>query len=120
VIVECRSESEAGQALDVLCEAFHDYPVMRYVIGPAGEEYDRRLRSVIEFFLQARLSRNEPVLGIADGETLVAAAIVTLPGSGPLPAALAARRELVWAELGADALARYEAYGAATRPLLID
>jgi GNAT superfamily N-acetyltransferase len=119
-IIECQSASETGQVVDVLCDAFHDYPVMRYVIGPAGEDYDRQLRTLIGFFVQARLSRNEPVLGIAQSQMLVAAAVVTFPGSGPTPAQLATHRERVWKHLGADARARYEAYGAVTRPLLID
>jgi len=119
-IIECRSGSETGQAVDVLCDAFHDYPVMRYVIGLAGQDYDRRLRTLIEFFAQARQTRGEPVLGIADGGTLVATALVTLPGSGSTPAQLAAHRKVVWGQLGAEARARYEAYGAAARPFALD
>jgi len=119
-IIECRSASETEQVVEVLSDAFHDYPVMRYVIGLDDEEYERRLRTLVEFFLQARVSRDEPVLGIAEGETIVAAALVTLPGSGPAPAALATHRERVWGELGTEAQVRYEAYGAAARPVLID
>jgi hypothetical protein len=56
-IVQCRSASETGQVVDVLCDAFHDYPVMRYVIGPAGADYERHLRTLIAFFVQARQTR---------------------------------------------------------------
>lgn len=42
-------------ALNVLCAAFHDYPVMRYVIGEADSEYDEKLRELIGFFVEARL-----------------------------------------------------------------
>ena len=31
-------------ALNILCAAFHDYPVMRYVIGEVDPEYDGKLR----------------------------------------------------------------------------
>jgi ribosomal protein S18 acetylase RimI-like enzyme len=119
-VTACRSASEIEQVVEVLRDAFHDYPVMRYVIGLEGVEYERRLRTLIEFFLQARVSRNEPVLGIAEDEMIVAAALVSLPGSGPPPAALATHRERVWRQLGADARARYEAFGAATQPFAIE
>lgn len=107
------STSNAEDAVDVLCEAFRDYPVMRHVLG-SSVDYDRRLHSLIGFFVTARLLREEPVLGTyeATGE-LVAAATVTLPGERSSPPALAARREAIWAELGQDARGRYEAYGAA-------
>ena len=49
---------------------------------------------------------------------LVAAATVTLPDEGPPPDALIARREALWADLGADARARYEGYGVVSRGLL--
>lgn len=48
------------------------------------------------------------------------AAVVPLPGSGATPAQLATHRERVWKQLGADARARYEAYGAATRAFATD
>jgi GNAT superfamily N-acetyltransferase len=101
-----------ADAVAVLCDAFRDYPVMRYVLGPA-DDFDRRLERLIGFFVAARADREEPVLGIADAEALVAVALVTPPASGPAPDALAARRDVVWAELGADARRRYDTYGAA-------
>jgi hypothetical protein len=76
------------QAVTVLCDAFRDYPVMRYVLGTA-DDYERRLHTLIGFFVSARVFREEPVLGIYDRDgTLAATALVTLPGERPVPEAL--------------------------------
>jgi GNAT superfamily N-acetyltransferase len=105
--------AQTDDAVSVLCDAFRDYPVMRYVLG-SSKGYDRRLRTLIGFFVSARVFRDEPVLGIHDPDgTLAATAIVSLPGERPAPDALAVRREEVWAELGAAERERYEACGAA-------
>jgi hypothetical protein len=47
--------SYKDSALNILCAAFHDYPVMRYVIGEADPEYDGKLRQLIGFSVEARL-----------------------------------------------------------------
>jgi GNAT superfamily N-acetyltransferase len=113
MLVSKLSSSQTEDVVTVLCDAFHDYPVMRYVLGPDGD-YDRRLRTLIGFFVSARIFRNEPVLGVYDRNGILsAAAVVSLPGQGETPEALATRREEVWAELGTAERARYEAYAAA-------
>jgi GNAT superfamily N-acetyltransferase len=99
----------------VLCDAFHDYPVMQYVIGQVGGDYDRHLHTLINFFVMARVWRGEPILGVSDGSALVATAILTLPGKRQPPVELAQLREAVWRELGQSARRRYEAFGEATR-----
>lgn len=104
----------AALVLDVLCESFHDYPVMRFVLG-TGPDYDARLRTLIGLFVAARVARGDLVLGISGpGGRLAAAALVNLPGN-PTPAVwFDAGREAVWRELGAAERARYEAYGLAS------
>lgn len=103
---------QAPLAIDVLGEAFSDYPVMRYVIGD-HHDYDQRLRTLVDFFVTARILREDVMLGAFDDQgQLAAVALVTLPGDRPPPEALAERREAVWAALGADARARYNAFGA--------
>ncbi len=105
------SADQSEAAVTVLCDAFHDYPVMRYVLG-ASDGYDRRLRSLIGFFVAARVLRDELVLGIHDeAGTLAAAVLVTLPGERKAPEALLVRREALWRELGAVERKRYEAFG---------
>jgi len=109
------SPARADAALTVLCEAFHDYPVMRFVLG-AGPDYDRRLRTLIGFFVTARILREDLILGCTDNRgDLAAVALVTLPVRGDPPEALAVRREAVWQELGSAERTRYEAFGAAAQ-----
>ena len=91
--------------VETLCEAFAEYPVMRYVLGPGGN-YAERLRTLIGFFVAARVLRDDPMFGIDGDSGLVGVATCTLPGGSP-PAELDAVRERTWAALGADALERY-------------
>jgi ribosomal protein S18 acetylase RimI-like enzyme len=111
---------DPDEVVDVLCEAFRDYPVMRFVLGAGRADYERHLRTLIGFFVMSRALRGEYLFGVraAGGSTgLDAAAIVSRPGM-PSPPALLALREQVWASLGADARARYEAYSGACAPLV--
>jgi GNAT superfamily N-acetyltransferase len=113
MLVTKLSSAQSEDVVTVLCDAFHDYPVMQYVLGAAGD-YDRRLRTLIGFFVSARVYKDEPVLGVYDRSgTLSAAALLSLPDERGVPEALATRREQVWNELGTAERARYEAYGAA-------
>lgn len=120
MIIRQLTGEASDAAVDVLCDAFHDYPVMRFVLGLAHADYDRHLHTLIEYFVAARTWRREPVLGVLEQDAVVAAALVTLPRDQPTPPALAAHRERVWADLGAAARARYEAFGAACRPFALD
>ena len=99
----------AGETVAVLCDAFHDYPVMTHVVGNAGADYDRRLHTFIHFIVSNRVLPGEPILGIEDEGRLVASATLTPPGERPIPEAIPALRESLWAMLGDDAKARHEA-----------
>ena len=99
----------AGETVDVLCDAFHDYPVMTYIVGDAGPDYDRRLQTLIHFFVSNRVLRNEPILGIEDGGRMVAIATLTPPGERPIPEPIPALREALWEALGDDAQVRHKA-----------
>lgn len=103
--------------IDVLCDAFVDYPVMRFVLG--DDDYERRLPRLVRFFVLARVLRGETLLGVGEGGALRGAALVSRPES-PSPPTLAALREEVWLELGSGARARYEAFGAATAAFVVD
>ena len=112
------SFDQVVEIVSVLSDAFQDYPVMRYVLGPdipgVGAPYKVRLHRLVQLFVSARAYRSEPMMGVRDGSgALVAAAVTSLPKSStPLPAFIALR-ESVWAELGAEARSRYDAYVAA-------
>lgn len=108
--------SSADEITDSLCDAFFDYPVMRYVLGGAPH-YQRRLTTLIGFFVANRVARADLMLGIrGQAGDLIGTALVNLPVRQEPAAWLAQRREEVWKELGEDERRRYEAYGAATAP----
>jgi len=106
-----------GEIVGGFCNAFYDYPVMRYVIGDAGVQYDAMLRRLIGYFTHSRFSRGYPVIGIEDaGGELVAAANINPPRAVPAPASLQRLYEELCEALGAAAIARYEAFAAACSP----
>ena len=111
-----REKESVADVVDVLCDAFADYPVMRYVLGPENGDYETDLRKLIDLFVMARDFREEHLLGIRDGADLAAAAIVSRPDGSPAPAEFLEYRQRVWTELGAEAEARYEAFGQACAP----
>jgi GNAT superfamily N-acetyltransferase len=97
------------EVVAVLCAAFRDYPVMRYVLKDAGDAYGERLPILIGYFTESRFARGYPVLGIEDPETgrLVAAANVNPPHAVPAPSSLERRLEEVGRALGDAAMARF-------------
>jgi len=99
-----------NEAVDVLCEAFFDYPVMRFVIGDAEDDYSRRLKQLVCFFTEARFLRRDPVLAVCEHDRITAVANINRPGSAVTSVALDTHRERLWADLGDDARRRYEAY----------
>jgi GNAT superfamily N-acetyltransferase len=106
--------------VDVLCAAFFDYPVMRFVLGPDEPDYPSALRRLIGLFVAARVLRGEPMVGLPGASGLVAAAIVSRPDGAPAPDAFRALAEEVWADLGAPARARYEAFVRACAQFKVD
>ena len=111
-------DSAADEIVDVLCESFHAYPVMRFVLGEDNADYDAQLRTLISFFVTARSLRGEPLVGVRNGSALVATTIMSWPGVGESPPALAAIREATWSKLGDEARLRYEAFGEACAPFV--
>lgn len=105
----------AGEITRVLCEAFADYPVMRYVLGEGGD-YPARLQTLIGFFLGARVLRDDALLGIHERDELLGVALCSLPDRVP-PPEVAELRERTWAALGAEARARYDACVRAWEPV---
>ena len=107
------SGNEAAQVVDVFCEAFFDYPVMRFVLGADAVDYEQRLKTLVHYFVEARVLRGEVLLGIGQRQRLKGAALVSRPDGPPSPPELGDLRECVWAELGPSARARYDSFAAA-------
>ena len=113
--VHALGRAHLEEMVDALADAFHDYPVMRYVCGTEGA-YDQRIRRLVELFVSNRALRNETMYGVRDDAgQLVAVATTTRPDSPEPSAELLALREAIWAELGGGTRDRYERFSAAAQ-----
>jgi ribosomal protein S18 acetylase RimI-like enzyme len=107
--VEILNPAHTDEIVSVLCDAFHDYPVMRFVLGSAAD-YDRRLTTLIGVFVGDPVP-GEAYLGVRDDTGRLAGAAVMNPSDREdTPGTPGPREELGWAELGNDARERHQAY----------
>jgi len=104
------------EVVDVIHEAFFDYPVMRFVLADAGAEYAVRLRTLVNFFVMARVFRDEPLLGVPGEGGLIGTAVISRPGGPDPDPGFYELRDRVWEELGPEARERYNAFGSACAP----
>jgi GNAT superfamily N-acetyltransferase len=98
------------EAVATLADAFYDYPVMRHVIGDAGDDYERRLLLLIGVFVGRRVAHGHPILAVEQDGRAVGIATLTPPGEHGTPPGpeFEARRDALWRELGEPAKARME------------
>ena len=101
------SSQNSNRVANVLCAAFFDYPVMRYVLGAGEPDYGHRLQRLVNLFVAARVLRDEPMYGVQAGSELIGAMTTSVPDGREDPQ-FAVLREAVWRELGAEARARYD------------
>lgn len=104
------------EVVDVIHESFYDYPVMRFVLGGAGADYGSRVRTLVNFFVMARVFRDEVLLGVNGDGGLIGAALISRPGGPDPDPAFYELRDHVWAELGQEPRERYSAFGSACAP----
>jgi len=110
----------APEAVQVLCDSFGNYPVMRYMIGEQGGRYTQFLERLIGIFVSGRVLRGDSIFAIEDAGRAVAIATTTRPGEVvPIPE-LEAAREALMEELGPDAKARSEALVAVWKRTALD
>ena len=98
--------ARAEDVIDVLCDGFADYPIMRYVLGNEAD-YSGRLRTLIGFFAGCRFLRNDAIIGVSANGELRGVALVSLPDRVS-PPEMDRLRERTWAALGPEARARYD------------
>lgn len=108
--VETIDRSRKPEALDVLCEAFYDYPVMRVVLAESGADYDHHLREMIDYFTENRFARGRPLYAIRQDGAMVAVAVCSGAESIPSPPELEEQGDRLDALLGETAVARLGAY----------
>jgi GNAT superfamily N-acetyltransferase len=118
--VRVLTPGDAGAVIDVFCDAFAQYPVMRHVLGETASGDRSRLETLIRFFVSARVLRGEPMLGIEMGGTLAAAATTSFSDGPASPPEFATLREETWRALGDEARDRYAACVKAWGPLGVD
>lgn len=114
------SDDNVTAVVEVLCDSFRDYPVMRYILESETRDYDAALQTMIGFFVLARVFRREYLFGVPGADGLAAAAIVSRSDSAPPPPEFYELRQRVWTELGSEAEARYDIFGQAWALLQID
>ena len=100
--LERLTAARGADIVSVFCDAFRDYPVMRYITGPLGD-YGARLHHLINFFVGRRVQQGGPLFGIVRNGRLLAAAAMTLPNEPMMPPGAAALRDETWRQLGDDA-----------------
>src|SRR5687767_14903872 len=111
--MERLTRHERAEVIDVLAAAFHEYPVMRYVLRSSGNEYEAHLRDLVGFFCEARFAKGGHVMGIRDGKDLVAVTLIDEAIQKHWPG-LQKNLDHLNEQIGADACARLERYETTT------
>lgn len=101
---------EKEQVVTVLTAAFNNYPVMRYVLEPGEPGYAQRLNAMVGFFCEVRFLKGWPVLGVRDGDNLVAAALANSPVNPPGPPQVQQAFKNLRQDIGSAAIERLTAY----------
>ena len=94
--------------VDALCQAFTDYPVMRFVIGESSD-YQQKLESLIGFYVDKRLAHNWPVLGIYQRDTLAGVSLIS-PPEIPDPVIIRKLESDLLSNLGDEAMQREQLF----------
>jgi len=112
------STDRLDDVIDVMTEAFLDYPLMPWVVGPEGD-VAARVKRLITFFITRRALKGGPMFGVLDGDDLVGAAALTLPVEPSPPPGFTALELETWRELGDGPRDRYQAYADATSKFFV-
>lgn len=108
--VETIDRSEKAAALDVLCEAFHDYPVMQTSLAESGQAYDHHLREMIDLFCENRFGRGRPLYVLRKDASIAAVAVCSGAESIPTTPELQSQSDALDALIGETAVQRLAGY----------
>lgn len=98
-------------AVDVLCHAFADDPLMRYLFAVSTSSYQQSAQEMFRFSCEVRLLLGWSLFGCLDANgRLVGVAGVTLPEETPWPASLTAVYDELKACIGPRTTERIERY----------
>lgn len=110
VVISQDGIEDKEAAAEVLTAAFHNYPVMGYVLDRSDPAYDVKLKRMVNFFCEERLWRGLPPLVLRLGDKPIAAALVNPPVIGPPTPGLRQRLITLTDEISVEAMARLKAY----------
>lgn len=113
-MIENFSKEQRSEVVATLCSAFRDYAVMRYVLASSADEYELHLAELIGFYVDSRLMRHWPVIGIRAESEIVAVAMGNEAVAKPAPDELKAAYARLRKNLGEDAFERMAAFEAAS------
>lgn len=102
-------DNRRDEALKVCLETFHDYPAMRFMLGGNGD-FPSRLALLIGSWIDSRLIRSVPVLGIEQDEELAAIALVDEPAQPIMPEEFERENESLRSTLGEETWHRIAAF----------
>jgi GNAT superfamily N-acetyltransferase len=112
--VEPLSLERLDDVVEVFADAFQDYPVMRFTVGPDGD-VAARVRRLVRLFVTRRTARGGPMYGLTGaGGDLTGATLLTLPVEPPPPPIVEEISAAAWHDLGKAAQLRYDAYAASS------
>jgi len=100
--------ARSHEAASALADAFHDYPVMRFILADAGDVYDERLDALIGSYVRAKVLRRHPILGLEEQGLVVGVATLSPPGELEAMPEILSEREALWELLGPGGRARQE------------
>lgn len=75
-------EEDLVVASSILFQAYHDDPLFREIFKAGDEEYESRLRSAIREELNTFWQARQPMVGLFEGQRLLAVACVLRPDAG--------------------------------------
>lgn len=111
--VQALPPADLPEVIDVMAEAFAQYPLMHHIVGSDGD-VAARVRDLVALFVTRRLRRGGPMFGVRHPETghLAGAVILTLPGEPAPSGDFVSWHQARWQSLGPEAQARYDHYAA--------